>query len=55
MPPRRKKISFNATRVVKKPTTVRFKTKSGQRVSFNATKLIRKSSKVTFYAKKKRK
>ena len=52
---RRKRISFRATKIVKNPTTVRFRTTSGQNVSFKATRLVRKPATVSFHAKRKKK
>jgi len=53
--PRRKKVSFWATRKVSKPVKVSFVTRTGERVSFRAVKKVSKPVKVVFYAKKKRK
>jgi len=52
---RKKKVSFWATKVVKKPVKVTFHTYDGKRISFWATKAVEKRKKVTFYSKKKRK
>ena len=52
---RRRKVSFKATKIVKSPTKVKFKTKEGKNVSFKATKLQRKRVEVSFYAKRKKK
>ncbi len=50
---RKKKVSFWATKVIKKPVRVRFRTWDGDVVSFKATKAIRVPKKVTFYVKKR--
>lgn len=51
--PRRKKVTFKATKKVSKPVKVSFSTKSGKRVSFKATKKVSVPVKVSFYRKKK--
>lgn len=43
-------IRFTATKTVKKPTTVKFRTKSGQVVSFKAIKTVKKKQAVRFRA-----
>lgn len=48
----RKPISFIATKVVKKPTTVVFKTKSGELVKFKAIKGVEEKIRVNFKSKK---
>jgi len=48
-----KTVRFVATKTVKKPTTVKFKTKSGQTVSFRALKTFEKKQVVRSRAKKK--
>jgi hypothetical protein len=53
--PRRKKVSFTATKKVPKKVNVDFTTKTGKKVSFKATKKIPKKVKVTFYARDKKK
>jgi hypothetical protein len=45
-------VRFSAIRTVKKPATVKFKTKSGETVSFKALKTVRKREAVHFRAKK---
>jgi len=45
-------VSFRATKTVRKPATVRFKTKSGKTVSFRAVKTYRKRQSVRFRAKR---
>jgi len=45
----RKKVSFWATEVIKKPVKVTFRTDDGDKVSFWATRAIRKPIKKTFY------
>ena len=52
---RRKKVSFWATKIVKKPVKVAFRTYDGERVAFWATEAVVKDVKVSFYKKKKRK
>jgi hypothetical protein len=44
---------FDAVKIVKKPATVRFKTKSGKTVSFKAVKTEQKRVSVRFRSKKK--
>jgi hypothetical protein len=46
-------IRFVGIRTIKKPTRVKFKTKSGKTVSFKAVKTFAKKSVVHFRAKKK--
>jgi hypothetical protein len=47
-------VKFVATKTVRKPATVKFKTKSGETVSFRAVKTFeRKEEVVHFRAKKK--
>jgi hypothetical protein len=48
-----KNVRFVATKTVKKPAIVKFKTKSGKTVSFRAVKTVeRKQQVVRFRAKK---
>jgi hypothetical protein len=49
----KKNIRFVATKTVTKPTTVRFKTKSGETVSFKALRTFNKKEVVHFRARKK--
>jgi len=49
----RQKVSFVATRTVKRPATVQFKTKTGKTVSFKAFKTAEKKVVRNFRAKKK--
>jgi hypothetical protein len=49
----KKIVRFVAVKTVTKPTTVRFKTKSGKTVSFRALKTVKKKQVVQFAAKKK--
>lgn len=49
-----KRVSFWATKKIKKPTVVRFRRSDGTLVKFKATKTIKKPVKVTFYSNKKR-
>jgi hypothetical protein len=46
-------VRFDAVKTVKKPATVKFKTKSGKTVFFKALKIERKKVAVHFRAKKK--
>jgi hypothetical protein len=46
-------VRFVAIKTVKKPATVKFKTKSGETVSFRAVKTFKKEEVVHFRAKKK--
>jgi len=43
-------VRFTATKTVRKPATVRFKTKSGKTVSFRAVKTFKKRQGVRFRA-----
>jgi len=45
-----KTVRFTATKTVRKPATVKFKTKSGQTVSFRAVKTFKKRVPVRFRA-----
>lgn len=47
-------VRFVAVETVKKPTTVKFKTKTGKTVSFKAIRTVPKKVVVSFRAKKKR-
>lgn len=51
---RRKKVSFWATKVTKKPVVVKFRRADGSIAKFKATKIIKKPKKVIFYARRKR-
>ena len=51
---RRERVTFTATKRVKKPVKVSFTTQSGEKVSFKAVKKVSKPVKVTFYRKKKK-
>jgi hypothetical protein len=44
-------VTFKATKTVKKPTEVKFKTKDGEVVDFKAKKPVKKRVKVSFLAK----
>jgi len=46
-------VRVNAIKTVKKPATVRFKTKSGKTVSFKALKTLEKRVAVRIRAKRK--
>ena len=46
-------VRFVAVRTVKKPATVKFKTKSGETVFFKALKTVSRKQVVRFRAKKK--
>ena len=45
-----RRISFWATKKIKKPTVVRFRRSDGTIANFKATKVIKKPVKVTFYS-----
>lgn len=49
----KKIVRFIAVKTVKKPTTVKFKTKSGKTVSFKAVKNVKVQEVVRFPSKKK--
>jgi hypothetical protein len=49
----KRNVRFVATKTVKKPATVKFKTKSGETVSFRALKTFERKEVVHFRAKKK--
>jgi len=49
----KRNVRFVATRTVKKPTTVKFRTKSGETVSFRAFKTFERKEVVHFRARKK--
>ena len=49
---RRHRVTFKATKKVKQPTEVKFKTKSGEKVDFIAEKPVKKKVKVSFLASK---
>jgi len=53
--PRRKRVSFTATKIISKPVKVKFHTKDGKAVSFKTQKNIPKSVKVEFLAKRTKK
>ena len=55
MTQRKKRVSFWATKKIKKPTVVKFRRSDGTIAKFKATKTIKKPVKVTFYTNKKRK
>jgi len=46
-------VRFVAVKTVKRPATVKFKTKSGETVSFKALKTVKKKEAVQFRAKRK--
>jgi hypothetical protein len=46
-------VRFVAVKTVKKPTTVEFKTKSGETVHFKALRTVKKKEVVRFRAKRK--
>lgn len=52
---KKKKVSFWATKIVKKPVKVSFRTYDGQKITFWATKAVEVPKKVTFFTKKKKK
>lgn len=49
---RRTRVKFTATKVVKKPTEVEFRTTSGEDVGFKAKKPVKVRKRVSFLAKK---
>jgi hypothetical protein len=49
----KKIVRFSVVKTEKKPTTVHFRTKSGEAVSFKAFKTVKKKEVVRFRAKKK--
>lgn len=51
----KKRVSFWATKKVKKPVKVSFIRSTGEKVSFKATRTVKRPIKVTFYRKKYRK
>lgn len=53
MPKKTRRVEFNAHKIVKNPTSVKFKTKSGERVSFTAEKPTKVPVHVRFNAKNK--
>jgi len=50
---RKKNVRFVAVKTVKKPATIKFKTKSGKTVSFKALRTFKQKQAVHFRAKKK--
>ena len=48
-------VDFRATKVVKEPTEVKFRTKTGQVVDFDARKPVEKKVGVHFMARNKKK
>ena len=46
-------VRFVAVKTVKKPATIKFKTKSGETVSFKALKTVKRPEVVRFRAKRK--
>ena len=53
MPAKKHTVKFVATKMVKEPTDVTFKTKAGKRVEFEAEKPVKEKVKVQFQAKDK--
>ncbi|WP_263386013.1 hypothetical protein [Granulicella arctica] len=53
MAPKKQTVSFTATKKVKEPTGVKFKTKSGTKVSFEAEKSVSKKVPIKFKARPK--
>jgi len=53
MAPKKQTVEFKATKTVKKPQDVTFKTKSGKKVEFEAEKPTKQKVDVKFKAKKK--
>ena len=52
---RRKRVEFDAEKIVKKPTEVEFTTKDGKRIDFIAKKPTKEEVHVEFLAKPKKK
>ena len=52
--PRKKRVSFWATRKVSKPVRVSFETRDGDVVSFRAVRKVSRPVGVSFYAKRKK-
>jgi hypothetical protein len=52
---RRKRVTFIATKVVSRPATIKFYTRSGKEVKFKGHKHVPKSVRVEFFARKKKK
>jgi hypothetical protein len=50
-----RKISFFATKKIRKPTIVRFRRSDGTIVKFKATKIIKQPVRVVFYSRRRRK
>ncbi len=50
--PKKRRVSFWATKKIPKKATVSFRDSSGRRVSFTATKRVPKKVKVNFWASK---
>ena len=50
----RQKVSFTASKKIKQPVKVNFRTTEGKRISFDARKPVAKPVKVNFYAKEKK-
>lgn len=48
-----KKVSFWATKYIRKPTKVEFRRSDGSIAKFRATKIVSKPKKVTFYTRRK--
>ena len=49
-----RRISFWATKKVKKPTIVKFRRSDGTIAKFKATKIVKKPVKVTFYSTRRK-
>lgn len=49
-----KRVSFIATKIVKKPVIIRFKRSDGSIVKFKATKAVKVPTKISFCAKRKK-
>lgn len=49
-----RRVSFWATKKIRKPVTVKFRRSDGSIAKFKATKIIKKPVKVNFYARKRR-
>lgn len=48
-------VDFKATKVVKEPTEVKFRTRTGEKIDFVAEKPVEEKVKVSFIARNKKK
>ena len=54
MATKKKRVSFWATKSVRKPVIVKFRRSDGSIAKFKATKIIKKPKKVTFLVRRKK-